>query len=316
MDLEIRHLRLVSAVADVGSLTRAGDQLHLTQSALSHQLRDIEERLGAPLFLRVGKRLVLTSAGERLLDSAREVLGRLQQTEDSIRRLGHTGAVLRITTECTTCYGWLPALLPAYRERFPGIEVRIDVDATARPLERVVDGTIDLALMSTAVRDRRLAVQPVFRDQVVVIASPQHRLARRRRVTLADLRDETLFIYPPRQESLFVNQVLVPAGVVPARVEEVRLTEAITEFVKANLGVSAMARWSVEPLLASGALVALPIPARGLQRQWSAVMFRHLAKADYVSAFIQLLAASGPGQPLARGRWTTRSTIRRTAARR
>ena len=79
MDLEIRHLRLVSAVANVGSLTRAGDQLHLTQSALSHQLRDIESRLGAALFLRVGKRLVLTPAGERLLASARDVLERLDR---------------------------------------------------------------------------------------------------------------------------------------------------------------------------------------------------------------------------------------------
>src|SRR5262249_61335867 len=88
MDLEVRHLQLVSAVADVGSLTRAGDRLHLTQSALSHQLRDIESRLGAALFLRVGKRLVLTPAGERLLAAARDVLERLGQTERDIRQMG------------------------------------------------------------------------------------------------------------------------------------------------------------------------------------------------------------------------------------
>jgi LysR family transcriptional regulator for metE and metH len=296
MDLEIRHLQLVAAVADVGSLTRAGDHLHVTQSALSHQLRDIEERLGTALFLRLGKRLVLTPAGERLLVSARDVLDRLQQTEEAIRHLGKTrGGVLRITTECTTCYHWLPPLLTPYRERFPSMEVRIDVEATSHPIERVLDGTIDLALMSTPVRDRRLAVRPVFCDQVVVIASPQHRLAARRRVTLKDLHDETFFIYPPRQESLFLNQVLMPAGAIPARVEEVKLTEAITELVKANLGVSALARWAVQPLLDSGALVALPLPPRGLQRQWSAVMFRHLADADYVAEFIALLARRGPG---------------------
>src|SRR5438046_6818548 len=174
MDLEVRHLQLVSAVADVGSLTRAGDRLHLTQSALSHQLRDIEDRLGAALFLRVGRRLVLTPAGERLLESARDVLDRLRQTEDSIRHLGKTaGGVLRITTECTTCYHWLPSLLTPYRQRFPSVEVRIDVEPTARPIARSLDGTIDLAPMSTPVRDRRLAVRPVFSDQVVVVASPQ-----------------------------------------------------------------------------------------------------------------------------------------------
>src|SRR5471032_3455649 len=99
MDLEILHLQLVAAVAQVGSLTRAGDQLHLTQSALSHQLRGIESRLGAALFLRVGKRLVLTPAGERLLASATDVLERLRQAEDDIRRMSrdHAG-LLRITT--------------------------------------------------------------------------------------------------------------------------------------------------------------------------------------------------------------------------
>ena len=129
MDLEIRHLQLVSAVADLGSLTRAGDRLHLTQSALSHQLRDIESRLGAPLFLRLGKRLVLTPAGERLLASAKDVLEQLQRTEDEIRQMGRDKAgVLRLTTECYTCYHWLPPLLMHYRRRFPRVEVLFRAD--------------------------------------------------------------------------------------------------------------------------------------------------------------------------------------------
>ena len=122
MDLEVRHLQLVAAVAAVGSLTRAGDQLHLTQSALSHQLRDVESRLGAALFLRVGKRLVLTPAGDRLLSSATDILERLRQTEHDIREMGrdHAGT-LRITTECYTCYHWLPPVLLRYRRRFPRV---------------------------------------------------------------------------------------------------------------------------------------------------------------------------------------------------
>jgi LysR family transcriptional regulator for metE and metH len=296
MDLEIRHLRLVSAVADLGSLTRAGDRLHLTQSALSHQLRDIEDRLGAMLFQRAGKRLVLTHAGERLLDSARTILARLDETEETIRTLGKApGGVLRFATECHTCFYWLPPLLVAFRERFPSMELRIEVEASHHPIEHVLEGAIDLALMCTPVRDRRLAMRPVFRDQVVVVASPRHRLAGRRRVALTDLHAETFYIFPPRHESLFLNQVLIPAGAVPARVEEVKLTEAITELVKANLGVSALARWAVEPLLTSGELVALPIPERGLQRQWTAVMLKHMANAAHIGEFIRLLAAQGPG---------------------
>ena len=297
MDLEVRHLRLVSAVADCGSLTRAGDRLHLTQSALSHQLRDIESRLGAALFLRVGKRLVLTPAGERLLASAREVLARLHQTEHDIRQMGRENAgVLRLTTECYTCYHWLPPLLTKYRRKFPRVEVRIDVDATRTPVDTLLAGKVDVALMSTPVRDRRLTSTPIFDDEVVVIAAPTHPFARKTYVKVADMHGETLLLYPPKEESLILNQVLLPAGAVPGRIDEIQLTEAIIELVKAGLGVSVIARWAVEPVVKSGALVARPLGARGQHRRWSAVMPKDLAKADFVREFINLLVEYAPGQ--------------------
>ena len=298
MDLELRHLRLIAAVADVGSLTRAGDRLHLTQSALSHQLRDIESRLSAALFLRVGKRLVLTPAGERLLVSARDVLQRLDETEHAIRQMGRDGAgLLRVTTECYTCYHWLPKLLTRYRRRFPRVEVRIDVDATRQPIEMLLAGKIDLALVSTPVHDRRLAVVPVFDDELVVVAGPGHPFAKRTHVKVADLRGETLFVYPPKEQNRVLNEVLLPAGAPPARIEEVQLTEAITELVKAGLGVSILARWAVQPLIASRALIARPLSARGLHRRWSAAMPKDLAGADYTREFVDLLARYAPAEP-------------------
>jgi LysR family transcriptional regulator for metE and metH len=295
MDLEIRHLQLVSAVADLGSLTRAGDRLHLTQSALSHQLRDIESRLGAPLFLRIGKRLVLTPAGDRLLTSAKDVLAQLQRTEDEIRQMGRDKAgVLRLTTECYTCYHWLPPLLMQYRRRFPRVEVRIDVDATHHPVEMLLAGKIDIGIVSSEINDRRLAVTPVFEDEVVLIASKRHRFAQQTHVKVTDLRDETLFVYPPREESTVLQKVLLPAGVSPARVDEVMLTEAIAELVKAGLGVSFLARWAVQPMIDAGAIVARPLTARGLHRVWSAAMPKDLATVDYVAAFVELLQAHAP----------------------
>ena len=295
MDLEVRHLRLVSAVAELGSLTRAGDRLHLTQSALSHQLRDIESRLGAALFLRVGKRLVLTPAGERLLATARDVLDRLDRTEQDIHQMGKARAgMLRLTTECYTCYHWLPPLLVRYRKRFPQVEVRIDVGATGRPLEMLLAGKLDLAIMSTPVRDRRLVSRPVFDDELVVVAARDHRFAKQTHVRLSDLRDETLYVYPPKEESRVLQEVLVPSGHVPARVEEVMLTESIAELVKAGLGVSILARWAVQPLVDAGSIVIRPLTARGLRRQWRAVMLKDLAGADYIGEFIELLGKHAP----------------------
>jgi LysR family transcriptional regulator, regulator for metE and metH len=295
MDLEVRHLRLVSAVAELGSLTRAGDRLHLTQSALSHQLRDIESRLGAALFLRVGKRLVLTPAGERLLGTARDVLDRLDRTEQDIHQMGKARAgMLRLTTECYTCYHWLPPLLVRYRKRFPQVEVRIDVGATGRPLDMLLAGKLDLAIMSSPVRDRRLVSRPVFDDELVVVAARDHRFAKQTHVRLSDLRDETLYVYPPKEESRVLQEVLVPSGHVPARVEEVMLTESIAELVKAGLGVSVLARWAVQPLVDAGSIVIRPLTARGLRREWRAVMPKDLAGADYIGEFIELLARHAP----------------------
>jgi len=295
MDLEVRHLRLVSAVADLGSLTRAGDRLHLTQSALSHQLRDIESRLGAALFLRVGKRLVLTPAGERLLATARDVLDRLDRTEQDIHQMGKARAgMLRLTTECYTCYHWLPPLLVRYRKRFPQVEVRIDVGATGRPLEMLLAGKLDLAIMSSPVRDRRLVSRPVFDDELVIVAARDHRFAKQTHVRLSDLRDETLYVYPPKEESRVLQEVLVPSGHVPARVEEVMLTESIAELVKAGLGVSVLARWAVQPLVDAGSIVSRPLTARGLRREWRAVMPKDLAGVDYIGEFIELLGKHAP----------------------
>ena len=144
MDLEVRHLRLVTAIADQGSVTSAANHLHLTQSALSHQLKDIEDRLGASLFQRLSKRMVLTQAGNRLLEAARSILVELQRAEDEIRETAKVReGVLRISTECYTCYHWLPSRMKMYSQKFPRVEVRIVAEATRHPFKALPDGKLD-----------------------------------------------------------------------------------------------------------------------------------------------------------------------------
>src|SRR5262245_30382200 len=141
VSLEIRHLKLVDAVAELGNVTRAADRLHLTQSALSHQLRDIESRLGVTLFVRLSRRMALTAEGERLLVSARRVLDELKRVEDEVRSMGSTGrGVLRLCTQCNTGYHWLPPLLEKFQRKHPHVDVQIEVAATDRPLEALREG--------------------------------------------------------------------------------------------------------------------------------------------------------------------------------
>ena len=297
MDIEVRHLRLVRSVAEHGSLTRAGEILHLTQSALSHQLREIESRLDRPLFLRVGKRMVLTPAGERLLSSARRVLEEIDVVrQDLATPAAERRRPLRIATECYTCYHWLPALLKAFQRKHADVDLTIDVESTNQPVAALLDGRLDLAIMSSRVGDRRLAVRPLFDDDLVAVAAPGHPLARRRQVALRDLNDETLFIYSAPQESTVVQRIIRPAGLA-TRIRQVQLTEAIVELVKAGMGVSILARWAVQPYVADGSLVVLPLKAPGLARRWNAVMLKQHAQLAHVVDFIELMSRAAPRRP-------------------
>ena len=291
MDLEMRDLKLVAAVSECGSLTRAGDRLHVTQSALSHQLKELEGKLGTPVFLRLNKRMLLTPAGERLLETARQVLEQLDAAEQAIKALSlERRQPLRISAECYTVYHWLPALLKVFRQKFPSVEVRIDVDSTPRPLARLLEGKLDLAVLMSPVRDRRIVLRPLFRDEMILVLSSAHRLADVPWARLSDLAGERLFLYAPKEQSFVCQRLLGPAGVVPESIEQVQLTEAMVELIKANLGVSVLARWAVEPYLKSGDLRGLRLGPRGLYRQWYGAVLKHEAEAPHLVEFQALLA--------------------------
>jgi len=289
--LEVRHLKLLAAVADEGSVTGAARRLHLTQSALSHQLRDAEEKLGARLFLRLGRRMALTPAGEQMLQSARRVLTELEGAEGRIRQqASNAHGVLRLSTQCYTCYHWLPELLRDFRQCHPGVEVRIDAEATRAPLEALLEGRLDLVLTNCAPRDPRLRVRPLFEDDLQVVLPPRHPLAREKYIQPQQLAGETVIVYPPRKDSFLINLYMMPAGAQPGDVLEVPLTEAILEMVKAGLGVSFLARWAVAPWVAKREVAARPITRQGCRRQWSAVTLRRGESPPYVEEFIGLLA--------------------------
>jgi LysR family transcriptional regulator, regulator for metE and metH len=294
LHLEVRHLTLVETVAKEGGLTKAANRLHVTQSALSHQLRDIEDKLGTPLFLRLNKRMLLTQAGERLLSSAPLVLEELKRAEEDIQQIAlHREGIVRISTECYTCYHWLPRVLKHFNRQFPRVEVRIVAEATRRPIQALLDGRLDLAITSSPTRNRKLTFKPLFKDELVAIMSPDHSLASRPYLTAKDFAGEHLLVYSvPKEELTVFQKFLLPAGVSPRHISRVELTEAIVEMVKAGLGIGVMARWAVAPQVESGSLRALSLTARGLHRQWSAAIIRNKATPSYLLKFAELLAGN------------------------
>ena len=300
MLLEIRHLALVDAIAQSGSVTRAAERLHLTQSALSHQLIDLEARAGLQFFTRLGRRMLLTPAGERVLASARRVLDDLGRAEVDLRAMaaGGTG-VLRLCTECNTGYHWLPPLLHDFNARFPGVAVNIKVEATNRPLEALLDGEIDLAVMTSRVSDPRVEATPIFEDELMAVVAPSHPFAARPFVEAADFATEHLILHRvDRKTSYTFSRILAPAGVEPARVSEVPLTEAILELIKAGLGIGVLAGWAIDPARRSGSVAAVRIGRGGVRRTWTAATLKDRPAPGWMTAFVGLLAARGPAAVL------------------
>jgi LysR family transcriptional regulator, regulator for metE and metH len=293
--LEVRHLKLLVTVAEEGSVTEAGKRLHLTQSALSHQLRDAEERLGTALFLRLGRKMVLTPAGERLITCARRVLEELNHTETQIEGLnGGARGVIRLSTECYTCYHWLPPMLQKFHSKFPEVEVNIDAGATRYPAVALLGGKLDVAIMNCPPRNKSLRTTPMFEDELVLVMSPKHRLASASQVRPKDMAGETILIYPPREESTLINKVLKPAGVEPQRVVEVPLTEAIIEMAGAATGIGFLARWAVAPSVEAGKVAIRPLSGRGFRRQWHAVSLRNQPTPPFLAEFLNLLSTFCP----------------------
>jgi LysR family transcriptional regulator for metE and metH len=293
MDIDIRHLRMVAAIGASGSVTKAAGALHLTQSAVSHQLRGIEARLGTPLFLRLGKRMVLTPAGERMVAAAGRVLEDLEATEEDVRRLGTSArGILRVCAQCNTGYHWLPPLVDVFRRRHPEVDVSLAVECTMRPVESLLEGRLDLAIVIQPVRHAHVRVRPLFEDEHAAIVAPDHPLAARRFVRPEELAAERLLLYSSSPDDSFtIREILRPAGVTPRRVSFVMLTEAILEMVKARLGISVMQTWAIEPALRAGDVRAVPITASGIRRQWSAATLEQASRGAHLDAFIDLLAA-------------------------
>ncbi|MCP3098650.1 LysR substrate-binding domain-containing protein [Myxococcus sp. K15C18031901] len=285
--LELRHFKLIAAISDTGSLAAASMKLHLTSSALSHQLRDAEERLGVQLFQRRQRRLLLTGAGEKLLLSARKVLNEVAQAEAVCR--GHPqDDLLRLSTGCYTVYGWLPPILGQWQSAHPRVELRIVLEATRQPLGALLNGELDLALTTDAPRHARLARTPLFDDELLLVVPEPHVLTRRGYVTAQDLASEHLLTYAAPREQLDVfTRLLWPSGIEPQRVSPVPLTEALVELVRGGIGVTALPDWMLPADLHG--LRTLRLTPRGIRRRWSAVTRASRQRPAPLTHFIQLL---------------------------
>jgi LysR family transcriptional regulator, regulator for metE and metH len=290
--VDVRHLRLIGAITEHGSMTLAAKALNLTQPALSHQLRELEAKLRAPLFVRTARRMVLTPAGEELARVARTVLPQIDSFERQVStgEFGSARGTIRIATQCHTAYFWLPLVLRGFQERWPNVELRVAAEHTPSPLTALREGGLDLAIIYSAVSDRRIHLETLFEDEMVLIVPPDHRLADREFVRPEQLEHEDLLLYSTvTRQSIVMAEILDPAGVQPKSITRLQLTEAIIELVAAGMGVAIIAQWAAAPAVRARAVRALRIGRKGFVRTWYAATRRHDVTPAFQVDLIELL---------------------------
>jgi len=272
--LEIRHLRMLQAMARAGSVTRAASLLGLTQSALSHQIREAERRLGLSLFVQNSKKMQMTPAAESLTEEAGRILSQLERVEAEVTSAGaEQRYIVRIGCGAYSGYRWLPRFLKSFQETAADIDIEVVADATQRPLKALIERNIDIAVTSgtpdkTAAKSLRL-----FQDELILIMPPDHPLAGKSVVAAQDLADQVYISYSDIPEKGHeYDSFLKPAQVTYRKMLKVELTEAIVELVIGGFGISILSKWAVSPYLSSGALVAAKITRNGLFVDWHAVV--------------------------------------------
>lgn len=285
--LELRHLRTLSALRSAGSLVRAAQLLNLTQSALSHQIKLMEQRFQSPLFQRKSTPIAFTAAGSRLLELADSVLPRIDQAERDVTRLGQAdGGQLRVALECHSCFDWLMPVMDAFRQRWPEVEIDLVSGFHDAPERLLRDGQADLIIGAPCAEDGVLF--PLFRYETLAVLPLKHRLLAARRLHAEDFSGETLITYPvPEQRVDVIREVLAPAGVTVAR-RSAELTLAILQLVASRRGVAALPGWM---LARAGvdAVLTRPIGAQGLWSDVYASVAPALADVAYVTDFVGMI---------------------------
>ncbi len=271
-------------------MTAAAERIFLTQPAVSHALRELESRLGVDLFRRTGKRMKLTAEGRRVQRVAESVLADIRRAERDLDhfKAGRRG-ILRVATQCYTCYHWVPKVIPALSESFPDIDLQIVPEAKEDPIGFLLAERIDIAIVDQLPQHAENAVEPLLEDEFVAIMAPDHPFASRDWLGPEDFAGERILLHGKGEHSLLFSRYLAPAGVIPERVSQLGLSEAILETVKAGLGMSAVASWIAAEQIATGELAWARLAPTGLRRFWHAAVLRKRADKPAFAELIRVL---------------------------
>ncbi|MBJ50675.1 MAG: LysR family transcriptional regulator [Gammaproteobacteria bacterium] len=287
--VELRHLRTILALRDAGSLVEAAERLFLTQSALSHQLKDLENRLGCSLFVRKTRPVRFTSVGERLLKLAEEILPQFDGAMNDVTRLiGGDSGRLYMAIECHSCFEWLLPAINEYRESWPDVELDVSSGFHFEPLPALVRGDLDLVITADPIRDLELTYMPLFGYEAVLAVATDHPLAKVPCVNATDLAEETLITYPVDRSRLDIfSSFLEPAGVEPSAIRTAELTTMMIQLVASGRGVVCLPNWALHEHVEKNYVVAKSLGEEGIWPNLYAAVRPDEAPVAFIASFVE-----------------------------
>ncbi len=290
MHIEFRHLRTIRAIHQAGGLARAAELLNMTQSALSHQVKGLEEQAGVELFVRRSKPLKLSAAGQKMLRAAEDILPRVAALEEEFAglRRGNAGR-LHIAIECHACFDWLFPVLEHFRRAWAEVDVDIRPGLAFDALPALRREEVDLVISSDPEDLPGVDFVPLFDYEPVFVAARAHPLAEKPFIEAPDFRDQTLITYPVERTRLDVfSQLLTPAKVEPRAIRQVELTAVILLLVASNRGVSVLPDWVLREVRYHADYVTKPLTAQGLTRRLYAAVRTEDAARPYMAHVLRL----------------------------
>jgi len=271
--MDIRSLRSFIAVAETESFTRAGQRLNVSQSAISQQIRALEESVGASLFTRRSRSVALTQAGDVLLPYARQILAKVDEARavvSDFEAMGRGRVV--IGAGGAICNHILPAMLQEFAARFAKIEVHVISGFTSETLTRTLEGTVDLGILVLPINHAGIVTAELGRDELVAIAPSGHEWEELDRVRARDFPSQRLVVYERSSQTFrIIERFLLEEGIFPSFGMEINDIEAVKRMVQAGLGVSVVAAWTVRQEIENRTLIARPLGTKGIYRNWGLI---------------------------------------------
>ncbi len=286
--MKLSYLKLVKTVAEEGSLSKACERLYLSQPALSHQLKELEDYCKEPVFKRIGKKMILTEIGKTIFEKGNQILDNIDDLENEIGSFHSKEDIkLALASSCYTNFYWFPPVVREFYKLYPNSEINISHEATDDPHNYIVNGHVDLAIVSKKKQDYNLVFKEAFKDQLFAIVSPGHKWAKRRFVKVEEFSKEDVIIYP-RPITAF-QKLLKTEKIFPKRKIKVQLTEARVEMVKAGLGVSVLANWAIKPFIERGEVIPIKITSKGLHRTWYFAYLKNMSDSVHLKKLMKLV---------------------------